>query len=257
MEFKKGILIKILSSVIILVFALNYEKALGIRFYYFIMLGVGYLLVTLIRTFVLKDSLYIFTSFSLEIFIIFAVETVSRYIINYPIHILYIITLLEAAVLLKRKKFIYFSIIMFILSSYKFSIQIVLSGSYSKIGESVFFILITFFIILIMHLLKYIHKEKENTELIYEELKVAYDNLKDEQLNYEINPEEKGKIISLTEREREICSLIAQGKNNKEISKKLYLSEGTVKNHITNIFNKLELRDRTQLAVYSLKNKIN
>jgi DNA-3-methyladenine glycosylase len=49
---------------------------------------------------------------------------------------------------------------------------------------------------------------------------------------------------------------IQRGKNNKEIAKKLYLSEGTVKNHITNIFNKLELRDRTQLAVYSLKNNI-
>ncbi len=257
MEYKKGVLVKLVASILILIFALNFEKALGFRFYYFIILGAGYLLVTLLRVFILKNKLYIFISFFLEILIIFIIENISRYIINYPIHLLYIITFIEAVVLLKRKRLIYFGASMFILSSYKFVSQIVLSRSYSKIGESVFFILVTFFIILIMYLLKYIQKEKENTELVYEELKIAYDNLKDEQGKIKINPEEKEKIHSLTDREREICSLIAQGKNNKEISKELYLSEGTVKNHITNIFNKLELRDRTQLAVYSLKNKIN
>lgn len=58
----------------------------------------------------------------------------------------------------------------------------------------------------------------------------------------------------LTEREIEICRLIAEGKNNKEISDELYLSQGTVKNHITRILVKLDLRDRTQLAVYTIKN---
>lgn len=257
MEYKKGVLIKLIASILILILSLNFEKALGVRFYYFIILGIGYFLISLLRVFTLKKNLYVFISFLLEILIIFTLEILSRYIINYPIHILYIITFIEAAFILKRKKLVYLGIIMFVLSSYKFVNQILLSRSYSKIGESVFFILITFFIILVMYLLKYIQKEKETTELIYEELKIAYDNLKNEQGKIEINPEEKEKIISLTDREREICSLIAQGKNNKEISKELYLSEGTVKNHITNIFNKLELRDRTQLAVYSLKNKIN
>ena len=45
-------------------------------------------------------------------------------------------------------------------------------------------------------------------------------------------------------------------KNNREISKALFLSEGTVKNHITNILNKLDLRDRTQLAIFAVKNRI-
>lgn len=60
----------------------------------------------------------------------------------------------------------------------------------------------------------------------------------------------------LTEREAEICRLIAEGKNNKEISDELFLSQGTVKNHITKILIKLELRDRTQLAVFSIKNNL-
>jgi DNA-binding NarL/FixJ family response regulator len=60
----------------------------------------------------------------------------------------------------------------------------------------------------------------------------------------------------LTEREIEICRLIAEGGNNKEIADKLYLSEGTVKNHITKVLIKLDLRDRTQLAVFTIKNDL-
>lgn len=60
----------------------------------------------------------------------------------------------------------------------------------------------------------------------------------------------------LTEREIEICRLIAEGKNNREIADELYLSEGTVKNHITRVLVKLDLRDRTQLAVFTIKNEL-
>lgn len=60
----------------------------------------------------------------------------------------------------------------------------------------------------------------------------------------------------LTEREVDICRLVAEGKNNKEISDELYLSQGTVKNHITRILIKLDLRDRTQLAVFTIKNDL-
>ena len=60
----------------------------------------------------------------------------------------------------------------------------------------------------------------------------------------------------LTDREIEICRLIAEGKNNKEISGELFLSQGTVKNHITKILIKLDLRDRTQLAIFSINNEL-
>lgn len=60
----------------------------------------------------------------------------------------------------------------------------------------------------------------------------------------------------LTGREIDICRLIAEGKNNQEIAGELYLSEGTVKNHITRILIKLDLRDRTQLAVFTIKNDL-
>ena len=55
---------------------------------------------------------------------------------------------------------------------------------------------------------------------------------------------------SLIQREDEILYLVAQGHSNKEIAETLYLSVGTIRNIISEILSKLELRDRTQLAVY-------
>lgn len=60
----------------------------------------------------------------------------------------------------------------------------------------------------------------------------------------------KGMYEKLTPRETEIALLVAEGKNNKDISKELYITEGTVKNHLTKILEKLELKNRTQLALY-------
>lgn len=61
---------------------------------------------------------------------------------------------------------------------------------------------------------------------------------------------------SLTERELDIVRLVGAGQTNKEIAQQLYLSIGTVKNHITNILQQLDLRDRTQLAIYAVKNDL-
>lgn len=61
---------------------------------------------------------------------------------------------------------------------------------------------------------------------------------------------------NLTNREIEVLKLIADGLINKEIAKKLYISEKTVKNHISNIFKKLDVNDRTQAAIYAFKHNI-
>ncbi|NIK13544.1 DNA-binding NarL/FixJ family response regulator [Saccharococcus thermophilus] len=59
-----------------------------------------------------------------------------------------------------------------------------------------------------------------------------------------------------TEREMEIMSLIAKGLSNKEISKQLFISEGTIANYITSILDKTGLQHRTQIAIYYLTGKI-
>ena len=63
------------------------------------------------------------------------------------------------------------------------------------------------------------------------------------------------KEFDITEKEQEVILLVAEGLNNKEISAKLHLSEGTVRNYLSNILVKLDLRDRTQLAIWYYQNK--
>ncbi len=58
-------------------------------------------------------------------------------------------------------------------------------------------------------------------------------------------------LAELTPREKEVLRLIATGASNREIAQKLYISEGTVKNHVTNMLNRLNLRDRTQAAIFA------
>ncbi len=59
----------------------------------------------------------------------------------------------------------------------------------------------------------------------------------------------------ISEKEYEVIQLVAEGYSNKEISQKLFLSEGTVRNYLSTILEKLNLRDRTQLAIFYLKHQ--
>lgn len=63
--------------------------------------------------------------------------------------------------------------------------------------------------------------------------------------------------FDINEKEHEIIELVAEGLSNKEIAAELFLSEGTVRNYISIVLSKLELRDRTQLAVFYYKNLSN
>ncbi len=63
-----------------------------------------------------------------------------------------------------------------------------------------------------------------------------------------------GAAESLTKREQEVMHLVAEGENNREIAEQLFISEGTVKSHISSILGRLGLRDRTQIAVFMYRN---
>ncbi|NBH13064.1 DNA-binding response regulator [Lachnospiraceae bacterium] len=67
---------------------------------------------------------------------------------------------------------------------------------------------------------------------------------------------DKVKIEKLTRRELEILKLLSIGLSNKEIGEDLKISERTVKNHISSIFRKIDVTDRTQAAVFSIKNNL-
>lgn len=64
------------------------------------------------------------------------------------------------------------------------------------------------------------------------------------------NPEE-ARVASLSDREREVIELIGKGLKNKHIAERLYLSETTVRHHLTSIYNKLDVSDRLELLIYA------
>ncbi|WP_324785363.1 response regulator transcription factor [Streptomyces sp. H51] len=66
----------------------------------------------------------------------------------------------------------------------------------------------------------------------------------------------QGRAGSLTEREREVLGLIADGRSNREIARALVLSEKTVKTHVSNILMKLDLADRTQAALWAVRHGV-
>ncbi len=65
-----------------------------------------------------------------------------------------------------------------------------------------------------------------------------------------------GVKVTLTKRQLEILQMIVKGYDNKQISQSLYIAEGTVKNNVTEIISKFRVKDRTQLAIYAIRNSV-
>lgn len=107
----------------------------------------------------------------------------------------------------------------------------------------------------------YILKEMESSAIINSIKAVAggitvfCDNIF-QSIRKEVNVPQEAKNFDLTEREKDFLRLICDGCDNKEIASRLFLAEGTVRNGISRLLEKLKLKDRTQLAVFAIKNNI-
>lgn len=74
--------------------------------------------------------------------------------------------------------------------------------------------------------------------------------------NKRLEKKKEVRTDSLSKREIQVLELLAEGNFNKEIAEKLFISEKTVKNHVSSIFKKINVSDRTQAAIYAIKNNI-
>jgi len=107
----------------------------------------------------------------------------------------------------------------------------------------------------------YILKEMDNDKIINSIKAVAgginvfCDNIF-RSIKKDVLVQQDAKNFDLTDREIEFLRLICDGFDNKEIASKLFLAEGTVRNGISRLLEKLKLKDRTQLAVFAIKNNI-
>ncbi len=95
---------------------------------------------------------------------------------------------------------------------------------------------------------KAVYSAYKGDKYIQEELQNLLDN------SIEIRNSSIDKLNELTRREIDVLKLLAEGLFNKEIAVKLDISERTVKNHVSNIFKKIQVNDRTQAAVFAIKN---
>ncbi|MDE6848026.1 MAG: response regulator transcription factor [Ruminococcus sp.] len=107
----------------------------------------------------------------------------------------------------------------------------------------------------------YILKEMESSAIINSIKAVAggitvfCDNIF-QSIRKEVSIPQEAKNFDLTEREKDFLRLICDGCDNKDIASQLFLAEGTVRNGISKLLEKLKLKDRTQLAVFAIKNNI-
>jgi two-component system, NarL family, nitrate/nitrite response regulator NarL len=83
----------------------------------------------------------------------------------------------------------------------------------------------------------------------------AIANLSREMKDSKPDPE-RPKISTLTDRELQVVSLVCLGLKNKQIATKLFISQATVRHHLTSIFNKLDLSDRLELILYAFRNRL-
>jgi DNA-binding CsgD family transcriptional regulator len=253
---KKYYLVKLIVFIAILFLAFRYEQAMPQRQVYLIILSSFLLLSTFVRFFIrMKNNLLVgFVIF--DTMVVFMLERLSRYVVNYALHILFLLILVEIALTFEKKYFNMLGVIVSITSLSKYIYMLILVRNFSTIAESIAVSLFTIITFISLYLLKIIQGEKEKVVVLYNEITRTHQDLaiKYKRLNLEFEPDPL--VTELTDREIDVCKLVAKGLSNNEIAKKLYISEGTVKNHITSIFRKLDIRDRTQLAIFTIKNRL-
>ncbi len=176
---KYFLIIKLLLSLSLFLLAINFEKASNERLKVLLGIFACYFLLGILRKVLIKKRIVYIVSFIIEIILIYTIEYNSRFLINYFYHLLYILTLIDISINLKRKNSIVIGIILVTVSLIKYVFLVYYELNLSNISEMAFFTLISVFVLLILNFLQYYIEEKEIKEQLYKQLVSSHNKLKE------------------------------------------------------------------------------
>jgi signal transduction histidine kinase len=187
--------LKILLLIILFLSALYFENAYRQRLIGLIVIFVLFL-VNNISKYFLKDHNKLFLLFFLDILLIYMMESNSRLLINFFFHSFYIITFLEASLILPLKKGLIVGIITVIISMIKYGYLIYYKFNLSNVSQMVFFLTVNILILVIAAFAQHTKEEKEKKDVLYKKLLDTHKKLKEytDELNRLSVIEERNRI---------------------------------------------------------------
>lgn len=168
-----------LLAVIIFYFAFIYEGAKDNRYMLLLTLFIAYVILSIAKNIFKEHSKIILVILCLKIMLLLFIEINSKFAINYFIHAVYLLIIIESTSLLSFKSSLIINSLAFIVSLYKFLNLISFNNSISNISQMFLFVLINSLVIIILGFAKYHQEEKSKIDNIYKELLNAHYKLKD------------------------------------------------------------------------------
>lgn len=172
-------MLRFVVSTILFISALYFENAQQQRLYVLVILFSLFMMNSITKYFINKQSkLYLF-SFAFDVVLIYFLELNSRLLINYFLHSLYIIVLLEASITLKIKKGTIIGVFSVLVSMIKFVYLVYYKFNFSNISQMIFFLIINILILVIAMFAQYNKAENEKKDILYKELLDTHKKLKE------------------------------------------------------------------------------
>ncbi len=177
-SIKKISIIKIFIFIVIIIAALSFEKAAIERLLLFVILSALFILLTAFKyIFNNKKSRWLIASAFFEIGIIFIMENESRYVINYFLHIIYILALIENAYMFNLKKNIMLQTCIIIVSNVKYIVLLSTMPTFAHMNQFGFFLFINILIAISIDITIIVNQSKKESDLLNKELLLYQDKL--------------------------------------------------------------------------------
>ncbi|MFZ7119985.1 MAG: sensor histidine kinase [Eubacteriaceae bacterium] len=185
MSRKKWTVLENILIAIIFLLAIQYENAINIRLLILITTIILIFICNIIQYIFFKEQKHYIIIYLLKILFVFLLEYNSRYVTNYAFHVYYSIFLVDLAIFLTLKNYIWMGLVLTFVSIIKYINKLSLESNFSVFSEVIFFALINLLIYVVLGFVKYSINEKKKVEELYAELRVANDTLIDHSKNIE------------------------------------------------------------------------